>query len=75
MTCLTGIVRGGGDTNFVFYNDIIFMWCIVLPCSFIAAFVLKLSPVLIFIVLKSDQIIKCLVAVVKVNRYRWIKKF
>lgn len=75
MTCLTGIVRGGGDTNFVFYNDIIFMWGIVLPCSFIAAFVLKLSPVLIFIVLKSDQIIKCLVAVVKVNRYRWIKKF
>lgn len=75
MTCLTGIVRGGGDTNFVFYNDIIFMWCLVLPCSFLAAFVLKLSPVMIFIVLKSDQIIKCLVAVVKVNRYKWIKKF
>ncbi len=75
MTCLTGIVRGGGDTNFVFYNDIIFMWCIVLPCSYIAAFVLELSPVMIFIVLKSDQIIKCAVAVVKVNRYKWIKKF
>lgn len=74
MTCLTGIVRGGGDTNFVFYNDIIFMWGIVLPCSFIAAFVLKLDPVWIFIVLKSDQIIKCAVAAVKVNRYRWIKK-
>ncbi|MGN1410457.1 MAG: MATE family efflux transporter, partial [Eubacteriales bacterium] len=74
MTCLTGIVRGGGDTNFVFYNDIIFMWGIVLPCSFIAAFVLKLDPVWIFIVLKSDQIIKCAVAAVKVNRYHWIKK-
>lgn len=75
MTCLTGIVRGGGDTNFVFYNDIIFMWCIVLPCSFIAAFVLELSPIFIFMILKSDQIIKCIVAVIKVNRYRWIKKF
>lgn len=75
MTCLTGIVRGGGDTGFVFRNDMIFMWGIVLPCSFIAAFVLKLSPMMIFIVLKSDQIIKCLVAIVKVNRYKWIKNF
>ena len=75
MTCLTGIVRGGGDTKFVFYNDIIFMWCIVLPCSFTAAFVLKLPPAYIFVTLKADQILKCFVAVFKVNRYKWIKKF
>lgn len=74
MSCLTGIVRGGGDTKFVFYNDLIFMWGIVLPSSFIAAFVLELSPVWIFVCLKADQILKCFVAVVKVNRYRWMKK-
>lgn len=28
---LTGIVRGGGDTRFVFINDLISIWCIVLP--------------------------------------------
>lgn len=75
MTCLTGIVRGGGDTNFVFCNDIIFMWGIVLPCSFLAAFVFKLSPAWVFFILKSDQLTKCIVAAVKVNRYKWIKKF
>ncbi len=74
MPCLTGLVRGGGDTKFVFYNDLIFMWGIVLPSSFLAAFVWELSPAVIFFCLKSDQIIKCFVAVVKVNRYRWIKK-
>jgi len=73
MPCLTGIVRGGGDTKFVLFNDIIFMWCIVLPASFIA-FRLNLSPVIIFACLKSDQILKCFVAMVKVNRYRWIRK-
>ncbi len=73
MPCLTGIVRGGGDTRFVLFNDIIFMWCIVLPASFIA-FRLNLSPVIIFACLKSDQILKCFVAMVKVNRYRWIRK-
>ena len=75
MPCLTGIVRGGGDTKFVLFNDIIFMWCIVLPSSFLAAFVFELAPVYVFICLKADQILKCFVAVVKVNRFRFVKKF
>jgi len=74
MSCLTGIVRGGGDTKFVLYNDIIFMWGMVLPLSFLCTFVWHTSPLFLFIVLKSDQITKCLVAVVKVNRYRWIRE-
>lgn len=74
MPSLGGLLRGGGDTKFVLFNDIIFMWCIVLPASFIAAFVLKLSPVIVFICLKSDQVLKCFVALFKVNRFRWIKK-
>ena len=73
MSCLCGIVRGGGDTRFVLYNDMIFMWGIVLPLSALAAFVLHWPPVAVFACLKSDQITKCAVAVVKVNRFRWIK--
>ncbi len=71
---LCGIVRGGGDTKFVLYNDTIFMWGIVLPASFLAAFVFHLSPVVIFICLKSDQILKCIVAYYKVNHGNWMKK-
>lgn len=75
MSCLTGIVRGGGDTRFVLYNDMIFMWGIVLPLTALAAFVLHWPPVVVFACLKSDQITKCAVAVVKVNRFRWIRQF
>lgn len=74
MPCLTGIVRAGGDTSFVFKNDMVFMWAIVLPVSLICAFYFRLSPVIVFICLKSDQILKCAVAVIKVNRFKWIKK-
>jgi Na+-driven multidrug efflux pump len=74
VACLTGIVRGGGHTKFVFYNDLIFMWGLVLPSSFLAAFVFELAPVWIFICLKADQILKCFVAVVKVNSGNWMKK-
>ncbi len=74
VACLTGIVRGGGDTKFVLINDLIFMWGIVLPSSAAAAFLLGLPPVIVFICLKCDQVLKCLVAVVKVNRFNWMKK-
>ena len=74
VSCLTGIVRGGGNTKFVFYNDLVFQWLIVLPLSVMAAFVWKLSPVVVFFCLKSDQLTKCIVAVWQVNSYRWVKK-
>jgi len=73
MPCLAGIVRGGGDTAFVLKNDFIFMWLIVIPVASLAAFVFFASPVVVFAILKSDQITKCFVALVKVNRYKWIR--
>lgn len=75
MPCLTGVVRSGGDTNFVFYNDLIWMWLIVLPASYLAAFVWNASPLVVFAILKCDQVTKCLVAAVKINRFKWVKKF
>lgn len=71
--CLCGIVSGGGDTKFVFKNDILFMWCMVLPLSFLSAFVFNWPVPVTFFILKSDQITKCIVAVFKVNRFKWIK--
>ncbi|MEE1012066.1 MAG: MATE family efflux transporter, partial [Acutalibacteraceae bacterium] len=71
---LCGIVSGGGDTSFVLKNDIIFMWLIVLPLSFLSAFVFKFPVVVTFACLKADQVLKCAVALVKVNKFNWIKK-
>ncbi len=72
MPCHTGVVRGGGDTSFVFKVDSIFMWGIILPSSIFAAFVLKCPPEVVFFILKCDQLIKCIVACIKVNSFNWI---
>lgn len=73
MSSLTGIVRPGGATYFVLVNDLIFVWLVVIPSAAIAAFVFHAPPVVVFACLKCDQILKCAVAVVKVNRFKWIK--
>lgn len=72
-SALTGIVRAGGSTHFVLINDLIFVWLVVIPSALLAAFVYKAPPWVVFACLKSDQILKCFVAVVKVNRFRWMK--
>ena len=73
VACLTGIVTGGGDTRFVLINDLIHQWLIVLPAAFLSAFVFEAPLWVTFACLKSDQVLKCFVAIVKVNRYSWIK--
>ncbi len=70
---LCGIVSGGGETSFVLKNDIIFMWLIVLPLSALSAFVFKFPVVVTFACLKADQVLKCAVALVKVNSFNWVK--
>lgn len=72
--CLTGIVTGGGDTKFVLINDLIHQWLVVIPSAFLSAFVFHAPLWVTFFCLKSDQILKCFVAVIKVNRYKWIHK-
>ena len=73
-SCLTGIVTGGGDTRFVLINDLIHQWLIVIPSAFLSAFIFQWPLWITFLCLKSDQILKCFVAIVKVNRYKWIHK-
>lgn len=69
-----GIVRGGGDSRFVFINDLISIWGIVVPMSFLGAFVFKWDPVWVLLCLNSDQIFKCAAAAIKCNRFKWAKK-
>ena len=69
-----GIIRGGGSAGFVVKVDIISIWGIVLPLSFIMAFVVKASPAAVVCCLNADQMFKCVPAFIKANYGNWIKK-
>lgn len=71
--CLIGLVKSGGDVSFIFKNDAFFIFLIVIPLS-IAAAKLRAPLWLVFLALKSDQLLKCIPAAIKINRFRWIKK-
>lgn len=72
-TLLSGLVKSGGDTSFVFKNDTIFVFLVVIPAGLLALH-FGLAPWIVFAALKCDQILKCFVATVKINSFNWMKK-
>lgn len=70
--CLFGLVKSGGDISFVFKNDTIFVFLVVLPSAIICQW-LEAPAWVVFAALKCDQILKCFVALVKINRFNWMK--
>ena len=72
-TCLGGLVKSGGDTGFVFKMDSIFVFGVLLPAGIISL-LLGAPAWVVFLCLKCDQILKCIVAFVKINSFNWMKK-
>ena len=73
MPTNAGILRGGGDTKYALILDLISFWLIVIPISYLAAFRWGLSPVIVVILLNSDQVFKCIPAFIRVNRFHWVR--
>lgn len=74
MPTNNGIIRGGGNAAFVVKMDLISIWLIVLPLSFVTAFVMKKSPVVVVCCLNADQIFKCVPAFLESHYGDWIRK-
>lgn len=72
VNMMMGVLRGGGDAKFVLLNDILFMWLVAIPGGFIAAFILKLPIYFVFLILKSDEILKSIVSLFRVSSGKWI---
>ena len=74
MPVSVGVIQGGGDTKFSMYTNLISTWGIVMPLSFLAAFVWKLPVELVVIAVQSDQLFKGIPVFLRFRSYKWIHK-
>ena len=74
MPVNSGIIKGGGATKYAMILDLVSIWGIVIPLSFMMAFVVKASPIVVVWCLNLDQLFKCIPAFIKVNYGNWAKK-
>lgn len=74
MPTNNGIIRGGGDTTYTLRLDLVSIWCIVIPVSLYAAFIVHAPAIVVLICLNADQFFKCIPAFIKCNFGHWAKK-
>lgn len=73
VACDNGIIRGGGDTAFSAKMNLISMWLIIVPLSALAAFRWELAPVVVFFLLKWDQLYKIIPVAIRLHSWKWVK--
>ena len=70
---LDGIFGAGGDARFDMNTNIIFMWCICVPLSLMAAFWWNLPAPVVFCLCNMDEIIKLPVVFRHYRKYIWLR--
>ncbi len=69
-----GTLRGGGDTKFLMVADIIFLWIFSIPLGALTGLVLKWPGFWVYIMLRIDQFIKCVICIWRLKSGKWIKR-
>ncbi len=69
-----GILRGGGDTQFLMIADILFQWCASVPLGFLAGYILHWPPEYVLFMLRIDYIIKTVWLIIRMKSGKWIHK-
>jgi putative MATE family efflux protein len=72
-TMLVGVFRSGGDTRFGLILDVLSMWGGSILMGWFAAFVLKCSVPVVYVLLMSDELIKLPITWIRFKSYKWLK--
>lgn len=70
---ICGVFRAGGDSKYGFVIDTIMMWGVSVPLGLIAAFILKLPPIIVYLILFLDEFEKMPFNIVHYLRRKWLK--
>ena len=68
-----GVLRGGGDTRFLMFADVAFLWLASVPLGALCGLVLHADPFIIYIALKIDWLIKSVICYFRLLSRKWIR--
>ncbi|MEG1060182.1 MAG: MATE family efflux transporter [Oscillospiraceae bacterium] len=73
IVCISGVLRGGGDTKFAFAVDACCTWLIGVPMGLLAGFVWKLPVIWVYVCLRSDIPVRVLLCLTRIFGEKYIK--
>lgn len=73
MVTIVGILRGGGDSRFAAIADVVPLWAVAIPLGYLAGHVWGWAVPLVYVMLRSDLIIKTFMTLTRILRGGWVK--
>jgi putative MATE family efflux protein len=68
-----GILRAGGDAYYFMLIQIVTLWCIGVPLVFIAVNFLTTSPIVLFLIVLGEEVVRDVWCYLRFKSGRWIK--
>lgn len=73
VTCIVGILRGGGDTRTAFIFDCGALWLVSIPAGILAGLVFHFPVPLVYLLMKLDSPIKAILSCIRIRGGEWIR--
>ena len=70
---IVGIFRGGGDTKTAMIVDVLFLWITAIPLGAITGLVLGWAPPFVYLMLRSDELLKNIIGFLRLRSGKWIR--
>lgn len=71
--CMCGIFRSGGDTRYGFICDTCVMWIYGVGLGSLAAFVFKIPPMYVYLLLFMDETVKMVPNFIRYTQKKWVR--
>lgn len=73
MVLILGVLRAGGDNNFVLYAEVVSMWGVGVPLAAVMAFVLGWPLYWVFLATFVEEVVKAALGFWRYRSGKWIK--
>ncbi len=73
VSCIVGILRGGGDTRTAFIFDCGALWLVSIPAGILTGIVLHWPVPIVYLMMKLDSPIKAVLSCIRIRGGQWIR--
>ena len=72
MINVVGVLRGGGDTKFSMYMELISIWIVGVPLAVLGGFILKIPVYWVFALVSLEEVFKMILGLYRLYSKKWI---
>lgn len=74
IVLIIGVFRGGGDVNYAIFTELICVWFIAVPASYLGATIFNQGIIVVFLLVCLEEIFKLFFEIPRFKSGKWLRK-